>query len=540
MNMRTIISILLIVVSSTVWAQRGHKSADKFTDKHVDWHHKDYKQDKLVGISTYKLYNEEIKDQKAKKKIVVAIIDSGVDIEHEDLKDQIWTNVDEIVGNGIDDDKNGYVDDIHGWNFIGNKEGKHLNKTTLETTRYYKILKDKKEKEGTLSPLLKKDFSKVERDYLYHFNKNSEEFKQLNQFLSNYLYTDSVAKAYLKVDSLTYQDVEGAVCYDPNIQSSIDYQKSLLKRGFERASFMGYYDYVKEQVEVLYNLDFNPRADIIGDDLSDINNTDYGNNDVKGPSSDHGTMVAGLVAATRNNNMGIDGIANHVEIMVLRTVPDGDEYDKDVALSIRYAVDNGANVINMSFGKSYSPEISMVWEAMQYAASKNVLMVKAAGNENLDIDVDIHYPTAFTNGKKIDNVLTVGASDKKKNKWLKADFSNYGQKGVDVFAPGVRLLSTAPESYYDKASGTSFSSPVVAGVAALIWSYFPELTAKELREVLLESAVDMSKRKVVIPAEGNEKKKKVRFATLSTTGKVINAYAAFQLAKSKTTNSTQQ
>jgi subtilisin family serine protease len=281
-------------------------------------------------------------------------------------------------------------------------------------------------------------------------------------------------------------------------------------------------------------MDFDPRAELVGDNVNDINDTPYGNPDVKGPRADHGTMVAGLVAATRSNGLGIDGIANSVEIMVLRVVPDGDEYDKDVALAIRYAADNGAQIMNMSFGKAFSPNQKMVWDALRYAASKNILMVKASGNETIDIDSDVHYPTAFTPEGKIDNIITVGANDMKKGKKMSAVFSNYGATGVDIFAPGVDIVSPSPDQNYGKASGTSFASPVVTGVAALIWSYFPELTASELRTILLESGTYYGKQKVVLFNRDTEVKTKTTFGKLSVTGRIINAYNAFLMAEAKT------
>ncbi|MBN2668931.1 MAG: S8 family peptidase [Bacteroidales bacterium] len=529
--MKQLIAFVLIVFTLSVFAQGEKKKASDFSQINTNWGHKDIKNDKIVGVSSEKLYREIIKDQPAKKKIIVAIIDSGVDIEHEDLQGQIWVNEDEIPNNGIDDDNNGYIDDVHGWNFIGSKDGKSLNMTTMEATRYYAQLKSRKAQGEAFDEDTEVLYQKLEKEYEYESNKYKEEYKQLNNFVSNYLFSDSVVKAYLKVDSLTYKNVMGASSINQVVQRSIEFQQRLLKNNFDRASLMGYYDHVKEQVEYRYNLDFNPRRDIVGDNLDDILDVDYGNNDVKGPRADHGTMVAGLIGAVRNNEIGIDGIANNIEFMVIRTVPDGDEYDKDVALAIRYAADNGANVINMSFGKPYSPHKEWVWEALRYAESKNVLMIKAAGNENVDIDVDVHFPTAFTDKEKVGSIITVGASDMKNNKKLKAKFSNYGQQGVDVFAPGVDLVSTYPESLYKMASGTSFSSPVVAGVAALIWSYFPELTAEEMKEVIVTSATDYSKRKVVISGKGKEKDKKVKFGTLSQTGGVVNAYDAFLMAQ---------
>ncbi len=530
-KMRNLIFAIVTICSLSLFGQE--KNVDNYSPETLTWQHKDYKTDKILGIATQRLYNEILNHTSSKKKIIVAIIDSGVDVEHEDLKDQIWINKDEIPDNGIDDDKNGYIDDIHGWNFLGNKDGVNINTTTIEMTRYYLTLRNEIDNNKNISPEKIEEFKALEKKFLRRYNDSKTEKKNFGQFRENYLLTDSILKKYFKTDQLTYSFLKKQTSSDSRIQASIDYQKDILKKGITYTEVQNYYQHLKDAAKI-YDYYFDPRKEIIGDDLNDINDDDYGNNDVTGPTAEHGTMVAGLVAATRNNNIGIDGICNNVSIMVVRAVPNGDEYDKDVALGIRYAVDNGANVINMSFGKAYSPNKSMVWDAMRYAASKNVLMIKAAGNDNVNIDNNVHYPTAFSNKGKIENVITIGASDQKRNKKMKAVFSNYGQEAVDIFAPGVDIVSSHPHNTYKKASGTSFSSPISTGVAALIWSYFPELSAKELKSILLESAFDVSKRKVIIARKGQQKDQKVRFGTLSQTGGIINAYAAYKLAAIRT------
>ncbi len=528
--MKNLILVIAIISSLSLFGQE--KNVENFSKGTLNWQHKDYKTDKILGIATQKLYNEILNHTSSKKKIIVAIIDSGVDIEHEDLKSQIWVNKKEIPNNGIDDDHNGYIDDIHGWNFLGNKEGVNIDATTIEMTRYYLILRNEIDNNKNSSPEKIKEFKALEKKFLKRYNDNKIERRNFGQFRENFLLSDSILKKYFKVNELTYSFLDKKTSTDSRIQTAIDYQKDVLKKGITYSGVQEYYKHLQDAAKI-YDLYFDPRKEIIGDDLSDINDNNYGNNNVKGPTSEHGTMVAGLIAATRNNNIGIDGICNNVSIMVIRAVPNGDEYDKDIALGIRYAVDNGANIINMSFGKAYSPYKSMVWDAMRYASSKNVLMIKAAGNDNLNIDIDVHYPTAFTDNGKIENVITVGASDQKRNKKMKAIFSNYGAKSVDFFAPGVDIVSSYPSNSYKKASGTSFSSPISTGVAALIWSYFPKLTAKELKSILLESVYDVSKRKVIVAGKGKLKDQKVRFKTLSQTGGIINAYAAYKLAENK-------
>lgn len=532
-----LLSLVAILFTSFVsMAQVKEVNSTTFKAQNIDWQHKDLKKDKFVGVGTEKLYSEILDQTPSKETIIVAIIDGGVDVEHEDFVGKIWVNEDEIPNNNIDDDNNGYVDDINGWNFVGNKAGESVNKTTLQMTRTFVMLSEKYKDAKDDGSEDFKLYQKVKAEYNSKYKEESASLKGFTKFFTQFQLTDSIVCDYLKKEQLTYDDVKSAISTDTRIQTAIDHQKSLLKDGLTKAELTNYLDHYKGNVDYYYNTEFNPRKDIIGDDLSDVNDKDYGNSDVEGPNGDHGTMVAGLVGAKRNNGIGINGIAENVKIMGLRVVPDGDEYDKDVALSIRYAVDNGAKIINMSFGKSYSPEKEMVWDAMQYAASKNVLMIKASGNEALDIDVLIHYPTAFMPGKKIDNVITVGASGLKRNKELPAIFSNYGLEGVDIFAPGVDIISVYPGNKYKMASGTSFASPVVTGVAALILSYFPELSAKELKEILIESSVDFGKRKVYKPGRGQKKREKMRFRTLSQSGGIVNVYEAYQLALSKREN----
>jgi cell wall-associated protease len=261
------------------------------------------------------------------------------------------------------------------------------------------------------------------------------------------------------------------------------------------------------------------RTAIVGDNPNDLSSKIYGCNRYEGPDAMHGTHVSGIIAATRGNGMGIDGVADNVRIMVLRAVPDGDERDKDVANAIIYAVDNGAKVINMSFGKYWTPNKDYVDAAIEYARSKDVLLVHAAGNDAKDKDVEDSYPTRRLNNKTIaPNWIEVGASSSSKSgKDILANFSNYGATTVDFFAPGVDIYSTVPDFNYENASGTSMACPATAGVAALIRSYFPELSASEVREVLMATTAPY--KKTVIAPNGEKAKMK----DLCITGGFVNA-----------------
>ena len=228
------------------------------------------------------------------------------------------------------------------------------------------------------------------------------------------------------------------------------------------------------------------------------------------------------------------GVANNVKIMAVRAVPDGDEYDKDVALGLRYAVDNGAKIINTSFGKAYSPKKKWVYEAIQYAASKDVLIVNAAGNDGKNIDVEKTYPNDSRDLKIeiSDNFLTVGAMSANYNETLPASFSNYGKINVDVFAPGVQIYSTTPENGYEKYSGTSMAAPSAAGVAALIRSYYPKLSASQVKHILMNSGTLITLEVIKPGSQSRENPtgEKVPFSELSVSGRVVNAYNALKMA----------
>ena len=410
-----------------------------------------------TGMQTDKAY--KLLKSKKPKAVIVAVIDSGVDIEHEDLQGKIWTNEKEIPKNGIDDDKNGYIDDVHGWNFLGNKKGQNLEAARLEKTR---ILAKLMLKYDGIDP------SSIKKDAEYEL--------------------------FLKVKS---EVTEARAEFEPYMEMLKQFDAETKK-------------YIEDQMKYNLNVDFNDRA-LIGDNPDDFNDIHYGNPDVEGPDALHGTHVAGIIAAIRGNDKGGDGVADNVKIMSIRTVPNGDEFDKDIYLAIRYAVDNGASVINMSFGKAYSPHQQKVYEAFQYADSKGVLLIHAAGNDAKDIDIEPNYPTSMYSFQEapLDHFLTIGASTIKKDS-LTASFSNFGKKGVDIFAPGFQIYNSVPQSEYKNLQGTSMAAPMVAGVAAMLKSYFPSLSMSEIKSIILSSGT----------------KYKGDFENLSATGKVVNVYNA--------------
>ena len=525
--------ILSLFITSIAFAQDNAKPDLKsFNKKNINWYNKDIKQDKIAGASVDKLYNELLKDKAPKKTMIVAMIDGGVDIKHKDLEGRIWINTDEIPDNGKDDDNNGYIDDIYGWNFIGNSEGENLNAAPLEKTRMLRIC-DKKFEGKEEKDLSGKDledyklYGKLSNSYFSDFTESNMMYNNLKGFIENTDAADEILTEYFKNENYTESDVKKISSIDESVNSAKDFMLYIYKNKIDIKDIKSYYKYVADEVEYQLNKDFYPRKEIIGDNLDDFSDTNYGNNDVTGPRAEHGSFGAGIIACVRNNNLGVDGVADSVKIMAIRVVPDGDEYDKDVALSIRYAVDNGANIINMSFGKDFSPHADKVWDALKYASDHNVLLVHAAGNESENNDTIVHYPTKTIEEKgTVENYLAIGANEMKAKKFLPATFSNYGKKTVDFFAPGYEVISIAPKDKYSVASGTSFSAPVTSGVAALLWSYFPDKTAAQIKEAMMKSVSDFSSTQVYLPG-GRADKTKVMFGDLSVTGGVVNAYKAF-------------
>jgi subtilisin family serine protease len=499
----------------------------------ANWFNLDRSKDGIIGVSTERAYNELLKGKKSTK-VVVAIIDSGIETDHEDLKTSIWTNSDEIPGNKIDDDNNGYIDDINGWDFIGGPDSTYVEQDTYELTRQYVILSKKYElKEGEL--LINKDLDDydyylvVKADYEKQLAENKESYENIISFRDKIITSEAILKHYLNTDSLVIEDLKSLNSGIDSIDEASFFIQKISAQNISAGKLEEGIKYYEQNVKYKLNQDFDPRY-IVSDTYSDFTVRNYGNNLVEGPDAFHGTHVAGIVCANRDNNLGIKGIANNAEIMVLRVVPSGDERDKDVANAVYYAVDNGARIISMSFGKDYSPYKEYVDAAFRYADEHGVLVVHAAGNDSKDSDKSPSFPTKkYRDGQgECSTWIEVGASHWKDGQDMAAPFTNYGKKTVDLFAPGVEIYSTMPNQGYRNASGTSMSAPVVAGVATLVLSYYPKLTATQLKKILLSSAVSYKRQKVKKPGEPEEF---IRFGKLSKTGGVVNAYAALKKAE---------
>jgi len=484
---------------------------------------------KGAGMHTEKGY-KKLKNKKSTT-VIVAVIDSGIDIEHEDLKGKIWVNSKEIPGNNIDDDKNGFIDDINGWNFLGNAKGENVDGATLEKTR---ILRELSKKFNNVDPLTLA--AKEKEEFKLYVKVKSEVENEIENYSQYLPQLEMLPMMIQNVPAM----VSGIIGEENYSQNDLDKWKPTTDEHKQLKQIAGAIltgelslKMVEEQKKQItdmldfnLNTDFDERA-IIGDNPNDFSDTKYGNNNVEGPDALHGTHVGGIIGAIRGNKLGADGVAENVKLMVLRAVPNGDENDKDIALAVRYAVDNGAKVINMSFGKGYSTHQQEVFEAFKYADSKGVLLVHAAGNDNANIDIDSNFPTSVYSfqKEKLDLFLTIGASTRVKKEMLAADFSNYGSTRVDVFAPGHEIYNSVPQSEYMKLQGTSMAAPMVAGVGALLASYFPTLSMNEIKDIMLKSATSYKGTKQHLP--GTETM--VDFGTLSVTGAVINVKNAVKM-----------
>lgn len=494
------------------------KISDLTTAEKNNWGHLDLVSDTIPGMSVDKAYTDIIKNKKGTKTIV-AVLDSGIDLNHEDLDDVLWTNTKEKAGNGIDDDGNGYIDDIHGYNFLGESYNEQLE--------YVRMLRLNIGDAATLS----KAKTKLDAEYNEAL-QGKEQYESIYQAVKN---ADADVKKYLNKDTYTKQDLASITATDETMQRNV----AILNQMFgikdtipevleELNNGIKYYT---EQVNYNLNKEFNGREPV-GDDPYDITDVDYGNGNPMNRVEDesHGTHVAGIIAAERNNGIGVNGVANNVAIMSIRAVPNGDEYDKDIARGIRYAVDNGARIINGSFGKSFSPNAQWVYDAIKYAADNNVLFVHAAGNDGADLDnpINANFPNdQVNNGSEIaDNVITVGALNPKYGSELVASYSNYGKINVDIFAPGTDIYSTYPNNDYEYSPGTSMAAPGVAGVAALVMSQYPSLTAAQVKKIILNSGLPI-KTKVVL---GKNTGKSASLDEISTSGKIANAYNALVMA----------
>ncbi|MBZ4189683.1 S8 family serine peptidase [Niabella beijingensis] len=509
-------------------------TAQQVKPKIKDWHYLDYKADGYRGISLKQAY-ALLKGRKSIP-VIVAVIDSGIDTLQPDLKPVLWQNPGEIPNNNKDDDGNGLTDDYYGWNYLGAPDGENLSVSISDDWRTYHRFKA--QFEGKDSAAIPKDqqwhyreWQRAGRTLTADFDSASAVIDNLraNWELANS--TNEQLKKILNKEVFTGKDLDSVPVSIANRELLTIWKRILAQEDMSNAGFMkGFGDYKKEQEDNLVKRTTAPedyRGKLLQDDDYDITKTKYGNHNLSGFAGYHGTSVSSVIGAVRNNGTGIDGIADNVKIMMIRGILGKDEFDKDVALSIRYAVDHGAKVINMSFGKYISPDKKWVDEAIEYALSKDVVLVHGAGNDATDTDTEDHYPSSYTVANRfLPNLLQVGASGDASLGTLVAGFSNYGKKKVDVFAPGLDIHCAIAGNGTQMASGTSLSSPVVAGIAALLRSYFPKLKAAEVVDIIRRSGTTVEE-PVDKPGSGG---KKVPLSELCSSGRIVNAAGAVKMA----------
>jgi subtilisin family serine protease len=516
-----------------------------------NWFQKDYLQDGLPGISLDKWYKQNKRIPKTNE-IIVAVIDTKIDLKHEDLENQIWINTKEIANNGIDDDSNGFIDDLNGWNFLGYSNGDYIKWGNNEFVRiirkWAQVFKDK-----TAAQLSKNElnqFKEYERAQL-KFGTETKFYKNwlrsLQYLIQVYPLVKDTLKYYFPKEDYTNQQLDSLYQKhkindksfrsrrddnDKDLGALIDYMRVSL--GSNQNTLKDIKDQESQLNSIVnecLNLEFNERH-FINDDVfvakgnNEITNTTKKEHTIE----NHSTLVSGIIAADRTNDIGIKGVAPHTKIMPLVICSNADEHDNDIAAAIRYAVDNGAKVINMSFGKEFSLYKNRVIDAYKYAEKHDVLLVHAAGNNSFNVDENPYYPSDvdYENPDEVvDNFITVGSISQKIDSNFVSEFSNYGKKNVDLFAPGDKIYTTTAGNSYAYDSGTSLAAPMVSGTAAMIWSYYPKLTAKEVKQIILESGTAYDIEVLVPGGEG----KKVKFSELSKSGKVLNVYDAMELAK---------
>ncbi len=510
----------------------GAKSIALTENEKQTWGHADIATDTIPGMSVLQAY--EFLTGKQSTEIIVAVNDSGIDLDHEDLKDVLWINSKETAGNGVDDDKNGYVDDVHGWNFLGD-----VYDENLEITRIIKLKSEKFEGkvDAEINPKDKEEYNeymKLKSIFDKKLDDASSDKEKYTFYLNMFQVSHAAMMKATGKELYTMQDIELFITEDEMLLKQKELALNVLRGGttipFEMEQIQRGVDHYASSVNGHYNLDFNPRKDLLEDDENDMSTKNYGDGNPKNHQDDeiHGTHVAGIILASNGNKKGVNGVAKNVKLMSVRCVPNGDEYDKDVALAFKYAVDNGAKVINTSFGKGYSMHADWVHEAIKYAEKHDVLIVNAAGNDANDIDKVASFPNDAPDliHSVSDNMITVGAIGSSYDENMLAAFSNYGKINVDVFAPGVQVYATVPNNKYKYLSGTSMASPSTAGVAAMIRSYYPKLSASQVKHILMNSGTVVNFR-LIKPGTQDEL---VNLSDLCASGRIVNAYNAVKMA----------
>jgi len=501
------LSLILALLLVSSFVQRA--SCQESIPKYENWQNKDLLEDGFFGVSTEKAYHSLL-NGKSWQEIIVAVIDGGVDIRHEDLKSVIWTNKKEIPDNHIDDDKNGYIDDIHGWNFLASPKGS-FQYENLDIVRDLRAAIRKNPK-GPEVRKLQRELSNRIVNVANELNRTRMALQILNEIVTSIPSVHPTEKDFRNFIYKSYAQSEMLVKIVQALKSNKDYLsfKSALQTDSSKFS---------DQIKYYYNIDYNPR-----DSGNETNSAFLGNNDVIGLLPYHATHICGIIGAVRNNGVGINGVADHVKIMPLRTIPSGDYLDDDLANAIYYATNNGAKIINMSFIKRTTSKKASIDKAIRYAIGKDVLFVHGCGNNGERIS-SIYYPSRkYLEGKEAKAWIEVGASNKKDDINLLAAFSNYGKDFVDIMAPGVDIYSTIPVNTYTNYNGTSMAAPIITGMAGIIRAYYPQLRAEQVKDIILRSVVPVNH--TIKTGNGQQ----LPFVESCLSGGIANVYNALKLA----------
>jgi cell wall-associated protease len=539
--------LFFLLVSCNSSKTLGYIAYDKKLAKSLkinevrNWQNLDIVSDSVPGVSLTKAYAEIIKLKKGKP-IIVAVLDSYLDIEHEDLKNNVWTNRKEIANNNIDDDKNGYIDDVHGWNFLGNKKGQSTYILNTDNVRMIRLLKEKYGKDTIHFLGEKKDsllFQKAKKQFQKSLKGYESKVADIKYMQDTYVSSKKRMREIFKRKPYSLFQLDSLfIAREANADDSLYYDmyfaRELAKTNNNKAWIDLYAERVNDDRYISLNTNFYDRA-IIGDNDNDLSDKNYGNPDVNKYCNKtwHSTEMSGTIAGERGNNLGIEGYGNQIKIMPLVVSPaSGSNSDKDIHYAIKYAVDNGAKVINMSFGKSMPQNVNWIKEAILYADKKDVLIVVSAGNSAENLDQEFSYPNDYVDvNDKIEyvkNIIIVGGCSYNIDKSFVYSNASYGKKNVDIFAPAVDIY--APDSIrgYFLNNGSSFSAAITSGIAALVRSHYPNFSASQVKEIIMKSGISYDL-EVQVPGEKEDVLKP--FSELSKSGKVINAYNALLMSK---------
>ena len=545
--MRKILFLLLLFISCSTNKKFVAPNDSNFVNK--NWQHQVSENNSVKSTSLQKFYSEKFK-KSTLNSIIVAVLDSQIDLNHEDLKDQIWVNTKEIANNNIDDDNNGYIDDVNGWNFIGKPNGGYFRYWNFEYSRIVSLKKEYLKlniKTPSDSLLFFNEYSKIDEKHKEELVYHKNWFKSLEYAVKIRSKAIDTLKYFFPKGDYTYERLDSLYqksklnektfkqrrdANDEDLGALINSVMIAIQMGLKQNEQLFE---LKNQLDSIVfrnlNIDFDDRKYIC--DNPDILEKGYGNNKLNSNiyQLTHSTEVSSIIAGQRNQ-IGVNGFHNNIKIMPLCISTSGDEYDKDIAMAVYYAVDNGAKVINMSFGKEFSLNQKWVSDAFKYAEEHNVLLVHGSGNNSFNVDKNSYYPSDIDyvrNKEKevVANFINVGSVSKRTDSTMVSPFSNYGKENVDIFAPGEEIHVAKPYTEYGYDSGTSLAGPMVSGTAALIWLYYPNLTVHQVKNIILESGITIDKM-VVKPGT---KEEMVPFSDLCKTGKVLNTYNAMQLAK---------